>query len=337
MGRLTRLAWLAAAAPALALGAARASAQAPCPASRLPLSRPASKAFVTDVPTDAVAQPATGTGNAAAWYLQAVNSYQRRRRTKGSLAAGYEGLNLPPLNAAEMGDLTIGSRQSQADFYVERNGAPALGVLVEPGCEPHPMALTVNTMEIAAHAEPLQAFAMATVREAERRLRAGRRDKALAVCARLVRMGSHMRQRPGALTDVDGGIRIEQLALAQMARCRTPNDVARAVAAQSYARSLERLQARVRGIYTALGDVAACRKALAPGTERLWRVLAASAITQAARLRTTPPEVREGIVATLRVVTEDPDSHVSRAAVFQLTRLRRATQRPTGPGRAVRG
>jgi hypothetical protein len=127
------------------------------------------------------------------------------------------------------------------------------------------------------------------------------------------------------------------MALAQMARCRTPRDVTQVVAAQSYARSLERLQAKVRGIYTALGDLAHCRKALAPGMERLWRVLAASAMTQTARLRSTPPEVREGIVATLRVVAEDPDSHVSRAAVFQLTRLRRASQRPAGQARAVGG
>lgn len=332
-----RSVWLAAAAAILDIGAPAASAQALCPVSRLPLSRPASKAFATEVSTDAVAQPATGTGNAAAWYLQAVNSYQRRRRTKGSVAAGYEGLNLPPLSAAEMCDLTLGSRQSQADFYVERDGAPALTILTEPGSEPHPMALTADTMQVAAHAEPLQAFAMAAVREADRRLHAGRRDKAMAICARIVRLGAHMRQRPGSLTDVDGGIRIEQLALAQMALCRGPRDVARSVAAQNYSRSLERLQARVRSVYAGLGDLATCRRILLMGTERLWRVLAAAALTQTARLRTTTPEVRESIVWTLRDVAEDPDSQVSRAAVFQLARLRRATQRPAGQGRAVRG
>ena len=235
------------------------------------------KPLTAGVSSQTIYGPANGKGNAAAHYILALNSYALRRRPylKGRGFKAF--VEEPPVTAAEINELELGARRANCDFYAESKGIPQFKIAnAGKGWWAYTPALSPD--EERPYYTPMRLLLVGLIYQADALVKAGKWPQANRLYKLVVRVGSHIRQRPGCVLDFELGLEAESRAARNMEAAAKSTNRALLKKIVRYREAIEKLGERHRRKYAQLDNPEAAAIIAARDTDPMWRIEAAAAL-----------------------------------------------------------
>ncbi len=238
--------------------------------------------MTTDVPVETVLPAATGTGNAATYYVEALNSWDARRLPylKNRMLNPFA--DEPPLLPSDLTLLVMGAAQKECDFYSRKKLPEPLIFVQYPGPKPWPFEPASDPYAMRPYINILRLVAQGALNAGKKLERGGKPADAERLYQVVTRLGCHLNDNPGSILDVQLGIELEQKGLHYLdVFYRLTRNPERQRAVWRYGDSLTRHTSAVQRKFTQLGNPEAAIYVLQHDSKSVWRVQAASALALA--------------------------------------------------------
>jgi hypothetical protein len=233
----------------------------------------------SSIPVDSVAGPATGTGNAAWFYVQALNSWNARRQPWLLNRKLNPFADEPMPNPAEIHLMRAGAAQRNCDFYVRAGDRTAFTFITYPRAKPWPFEPASDPYAMRPYINIMRLVAQGVLNAGKKLERAGNQAEAERDYQTVVRFGDHLRQHPGSILDVQLSLELEQKGLHYIdVHYGLTKQALKQRALWKYGDSLKRVASAIERKYTQLGNPEAAMVILQRDSEIWWRVQAATAL-----------------------------------------------------------
>lgn len=265
----------------------------------------------TDVAVDAVVGAASGSENAALFYVQALNNWNGRRLPYLQNRKLNPFTDEPMPDAFEIGRMHMGAAQRSCDFYAHRNDRPVMAFTVYPGPKPWPFDPASDPFAMRPYIGIMRLVAQGVLNAGKKLERAGNQTEAERDYETAVRFGWHLRQNPGSILDLQLGMELEQKGLHYLhIHYGLTKQIAKQRAVWRYGDSLKRFADSVERKFTQLGNPEAAMIVLQRDSETVWRVQAVAALKLALDVDRYGWLEQRHIRAAIAVGRRDPDRSV---------------------------
>ncbi len=240
----------------------------------------------TDMTPGAILPKPSQNGNAAFYYVLALNSFSKRREPyllRRDLSPIAEE---PPISADDLHLLASSAKQESSDLYEVKNGEPRFVFYIMPGSKKWAFTPAADPFEQRPYIAPIRVLALAALKWGKHREEIGEAGDAQWAYENVSWLGIHLRDHPGSLNDIELGLEIEQVALHYLEAfysSRGKHD--KLVMVVEYASSVNRLLHAVRRKYAQLENVEVALDVLRSDSESVWRIEAATALVHSRYFR----------------------------------------------------
>lgn len=240
----------------------------------------------TDITPGAILPKPSQNGNAAFYYVLALNSFNKRREPyllRRNLSPIAEE---PPISADDLHLLASSAKQESSDLYEVKNGEPRFVFYIVPGSKKWAFTPAEDPFEQRPYIASIRVMALAALKWGKHREEIGEPGDAQWAYENTAWLGIHLRDHPGSLNDIELGLEIEQVALHYLeAFYSTRGKHDKLVKVVEYASSVSRLLHAVRHKYAQLENVEVAMEVLASDSEPVWRIEAATALVHSRYFR----------------------------------------------------